>query len=117
MPFHDGVPNLLKYAFNMNGSGPDSTILPQQGVSGLPAVKTTQSNGETALRVEFIRSKNRGLVYTPERSSNLNDFTPIIGSETVTPIDDQWERVLVIETSPPAGPAKTAFARVRVNAP
>jgi Putative Ig domain len=117
VPFQDGVPNLVKYAFNMNGSGPDSTILTPQGVSGLPSVKTTQLNGATVLRVEFVRSRSRGLVYTPERSSNLIQFTPILGSQTVTPIDDQWERVVLTETSPPLGSSNTAFARVKVTAP
>ena len=39
-PFDDGVNNLLKYAFNLDLSGPDNRTLEPNGVSGLPFGET-----------------------------------------------------------------------------
>jgi len=96
-PYNDGVKNLLKYAFNMNLSGPDSRgLLPGTGTSGLPSITSTISGGITTLRVEFIRRRGSGLVYTPKRSHDLSSLSwvAISGVPTVTPIDANWERVV-----------------------
>lgn len=42
-PFNDGVPNLLKYAFNLNPNGPDSRILTTGiGTAGLPLLTVSR---------------------------------------------------------------------------
>ncbi len=115
-PFNDGVPNLLKYAFNMNASGPDVSVLTPVGSSGLPQVLLDESGEEPVLKVEFLRRKGSGLVYTPERATSLDAFTAMTGAQTVTPINSEWERVSVIETNPPTS-ASSGFARVRVTIP
>ena len=115
-PFSDGVPNLLKYAFNMNLAGPDSSTLAAGGSSGLPVTSLDESGPEPVLRVEFVRRKGSGLIYTAQHSTGLNAFEPMTGTTTVTDIDGQWERVVVEE---PCNPATTpqCFSRVAVEIP
>ena len=115
-PFNDGVENLLKYAFNMNAAGPDVSILSAGGSSGLPQITVDSSGAEPVLKVAFLRRKGSGLTYTPQRSDSLGDFTAMSGTQTVTSIDAQWERVSVEEPAPPAT-APRAFARVQVTLP
>ena len=115
-PFSDGVENLLKYAFNMNASGPDVAVLGTGGSSGLPQISVDTSGTEPVLKVEFLRRKSSGLIYTPQRSDSLGVFSAMTGTQTVTFINAQWERVTVEEPAPPAT-APSAFARVQVSLP
>ncbi|MCU0777190.1 MAG: choice-of-anchor D domain-containing protein [Akkermansiaceae bacterium] len=108
-PFHDGVPNLLKYAFHMNLTGPDRrTLVPTTGTVGLPVMRIVSGS----VRYEFLRRKNRGLIYTPQQSSNLSGsgWQAASGTTTVTSIDENWERV---EIQQPVGVAR--FFRVVVG--
>ncbi|MEI7908405.1 MAG: cadherin-like beta sandwich domain-containing protein [Verrucomicrobiota bacterium] len=117
-PFGDGVPNLLKYAFNMGLAGPNaSRLTPGSGNSGLPVFALTGGNGPPAvLRVEFIRRRNSGLIYLPQRSSSLGSFAPMTGTPVVTQIDADWERVVIEE--PAGSPVPSAcFSRVAVALP
>jgi hypothetical protein len=116
VPFNDGVPNLLKYAFNMNATGPDTSVLSAGGSSGLPQITIDSSGAEPVLKVAFLRRKGSGLIYTPQRSDNLGNFQAMTGTQTVTSIDSQWERVTVEEPAPP-DTAPSAFARVQVSLP
>ncbi|WP_294222193.1 tandem-95 repeat protein [Prosthecobacter sp.] len=118
-PFADGVPNLLKYAFNMPLTGPNvSGLAPGTGTSGLPAVTVPGTSGPPdAIRVEFIRRRNSGLIYTPLYSVNgLGNFIPMTAPETVTTIDANWERVVVNQPLGLPLPT-TTFSRVSVTAP
>ena len=114
-PFNDGVPNLLKYAFNMNATGPDVSVLATGGSSGLPKIMVDSSGTEPILRVEFLRRKGSGLIYTPQRSTTLGTFTAMTGTQTVSSINSLWERVSVVESAPPSG--ARSFARVQVSLP
>lgn len=92
MPFHDGVPNLLKFAFNMNPGAADvRTLVKGSGLVGLPAF--TLNGGQ--FTVEFLRRKNSGLIYNPKFSTNLGIYQPMTETPTVTGIDATWERVVV----------------------
>jgi len=114
-PFDDGVENLLKYAFNMNLAGPDSSrMVPGTGTSGLPAVMLAESSAGPVLRVEFVRRRGSGLVYTPKFSTDLSDFQPMTATEVVTPIDAKWERVTVEQPQDQEG-ADRGFALVEVT--
>lgn len=118
-PHDDGVENLVKFAFNMDLSGPDtSTMTPETGDSGLPVFEINDDGPSTVFQVEFVRRKGAGLVYTAKRSSTLTNgsFTPMTGAVTVTPINDQFERVSISE---PCDPATTprCFGRVEVTLP
>jgi hypothetical protein len=94
-PFHDGVQNTLKFAFNMNPAASDARTLVQgTGTAGLPAFTMNGSDPRT-FTVEFLRRKGSGLVYTPKNSTNLGTFVPMTGISTVTDIDANWERVII----------------------
>jgi uncharacterized delta-60 repeat protein len=115
-PFGDGVPNLLKYAFNMNGSRSDvSVLIAGTGESGLPIIDTPTSG---TFRFEFLRRVGSGLIYTPEMSGGLHSssWQPLTDTPTVIPINSEWERVIYEE---PYNPVITPqlFGRVQVNLP
>ena len=115
-PFHDGIQNLLKYAFNMNAKGPDASILSESSNSGLPRTTVNGTGEQPVLRVEFLRRKGVGLIYTAQRATSLADFEPMDGTETVTSIDAQWERVSIEAPFQPAD-APRAFVRLQVSQP
>ena len=117
IPFGDGVENLLKYAFNMNLAGPDArSMTAGTGTAGLPAFALVGTGAATEIRMEFLRRKGSGLIYTAKHSTDLTAFAPMTGTTTVTSINDQWERVLVQE---PCNPATTprSFGIVEVSLP
>ncbi|MEK7953478.1 choice-of-anchor D domain-containing protein [Luteolibacter soli] len=94
-PYHDGVANLLKYAFNMNGGGPDVHVMAADtGTSGLPRWSLI-SGGPLGhyLRVEYVRRKGAMISYDVMISEDLEnwDFPTVPHNATV--IDDDWERI------------------------
>lgn len=111
-PFGDGVPNLLKYAFNMNAAGPDASVLTLGGTSGLPRVAVDTTDGQTVIAFEFLRRRTGSLAYEAQESTDLADFTPLVGTVSTAPIDDDWERVII---TPAASASPTRFFRVRVT--
>jgi hypothetical protein len=100
----------------MNAAGPDVSVLTTGGASGLPQITVDTSGVEPVLKVAFLRRKGSGLIYTPQRSTTLFDFVAMTGTQTVTSIDAQWERVTVQETAPPTT-TSSSFARVEVRLP
>lgn len=120
-PFHDGVPNLLKYAFNLNGAGPDSHRMPTGGNSGLPDARPQGNGVGRTFRFEFVRRIGSGLIYTPQISGTLvagswvDVEAPMAFTETVPPTTDpQWERAVV---EVPIPDEDSEFGRVLVTAP
>jgi alpha-tubulin suppressor-like RCC1 family protein len=116
-PFNDGVPNLLKYAFNIPLTGPNvAPIIPGTSSGGLPAMGVNNTSGvPDSVRIEFIRRKNSGLIYTPQYAYTLTSFVPTTATPVVTSIDANWERVVVEQPLAPGQAA--AFCRVAVTAP
>jgi hypothetical protein len=111
VPFNDGVSNLLKYAFNMDLSGPSSGLMSIDGSSGLPRVFSTDDGEQRYWRIVYVRRKDSGLVYTPEQSETLQNlsFTPLIGIKTIESINDAWERVTEVVPWDPASTPKQFF--------
>lgn len=100
LPHAEGVENILKYAFNLNGSGPDLAVLAADtGLAGLPRFSFVNVSSQSHFKLEYLRRKGSGLSYTPKTSSTLlpGSFAPMGGIETVVDIDSQWERVVVLE--------------------
>lgn len=121
--FGDGVSNLLKYAFNMNLSGPDShQQAPGGPAGGLPVITTLPAaapNQLATLRFEFVRRTGSGLIYTPQKSTSLNNpaaWAPLTDTPTETPIDANWTRVVYEEPVDPAV-LPLCFGRVQVTVP
>ena len=120
-PAGDGVANLLKYAFNMLGSGlgqqpglatPNTSTLTPSGVSGLPFLSWSQDR----LSITFIRRKaatGSGISTFVEFSDTLGIWgTDAQATEASQSLDATFERVTVT-SSPHAGPQR--FVRVRVS--
>jgi hypothetical protein len=117
IPYGDGVANLIKYAFNMNGAGSDAhTLVRGSSISGLPCLSADDSAG--VFRYEFVRRKSSGLVYAPKQSTTLEQgaWVPMTGTTKVTDIDAEWERV-VIEQSYDPGVTPACFFTVEVALP
>ena len=116
-PAGDGLPNLLKFAFNLNPVTVDlRTLIAGSGAAGLPTVQRTGSGPGSVFRIEFIRRTTGGITYLPEKSTTLSSWAPITTTPTVTPIAPGWERVIIEEPADPATVDKI-FSRVRVTQP
>ncbi len=131
-PAGDGVPNLLKYAFNMLGSGlgqasalatPNAATLATNGTAGLPFASLGTGPDAGKLQLTYLRRKASaspapGIAYAVQFSNDLGVSDPwaVNGSatESVTSLDATFERVTVTDSS--VAPAKR-FVRVRVIAP
>ncbi len=126
-PDKDGIPNLLEYAFNLDPKVSGRQVVEAgTGTSGLPAVTLEEAeegdDEKPRLRIEFLRRRNSQLSYIPEFTSDLSSpsaWEAAGGVPEVTPVDDddEWERVIVKDEIPAAGPASKRFARVRVELP
>jgi hypothetical protein len=123
VPAADGTPSLLKYAFNMIGTGPgqaqnvnvsNNQNVGPSGTAGLPST-TTNSNG--TLAVTYIRRKasaTPGITYQVEFRDDLTTgswSTNGSATESVTSLDATFERVTLTDTV--SGGKR--FARVSVS--
>ncbi len=116
-PHDDGVENLLKYAFNMDLSGPDSSTFEDGGDSGLPASGLEEVDGETVWQVEYVRPKGSGLVYAPKKAASLDQaFEPMVGAVSTQDLGNGLERVTVSEPCDP-NTTPTCFSIVEVSVP
>jgi len=127
-PAGDGVENLLKYAFNMLGTGtgqvstlttPNAAVLTANGSAGLPFVSLLPAPG-SQLQITYIRRKATatpapGITYAVEFSEDLVSWAvnPLATETTVIDLDATFERVTVTDNV--ASPAKR-FVRVRITA-
>jgi len=103
-PSHDGISNLVKYAFNMapeagDSLAPNLTILdPVAGTTGLPAIRT---DSEGLLTITFVRRKATtlpGILYEVLTGEDLSDLQPLdLTDAIIEPIDATWERVTVTD--------------------
>ena len=97
IPAGDGINNLLKFAFNLDPTRHEWKILERgTGTTGLPHINVEKNGPDDFLRVEYLRRRGVStLAYAVIFSEALIDWEPASVSETVTPIDSQWERVVV----------------------
>ena len=125
-PAGDGVPNLLKYAFNMLGSDtgqaatlatPNASVLDPVGSAGLPYVSLL-SAPSSSLQITYLRRKastSPGITYAVEFTDDLVTWAVNpSATESVTSLDATFERVTVTDSV--ATPSKR-FTRVKVTAP
>lgn len=120
-PAGDGVPNLLKYAFNLLGSDvgqaptlaePNTALLTVSTTAGLPSAALTPR-----LTLSYIRRKpatNPGITYAVEFNDTLaadSWATNPFATESVTSIDATFERVTVTDSV--SAPVER-FVRVKV---
>jgi hypothetical protein len=113
-PDHDGVSNLLEFAYNMNPNVADAAPVSPAGTAGLPAAHyLTVSNG--ILEIEFLRRKGTtaaGLTYTAQFTDSLGNTWVNGLAPVVTSINADWERVKVRDSV--VGPNARRFGKVVV---
>ncbi|MBC8010017.1 MAG: putative Ig domain-containing protein, partial [Burkholderiales bacterium] len=126
-PAGDGIAHLLKYAFNMLGTGagqaedidlPNAAVLPPDGSAGLPFVALGTGPDAGKLQLTYIRRKsasNPGITYAVEFSDTLATWAAnLSATEVITTIDSTFDRVTVTDTTP--SPAKR-FGRITITTP
>jgi subtilisin-like proprotein convertase family protein len=114
----DGIPDLLKYAFNLSETGAGSrTLSAAPDNSGLPCLTCEDSGPTPVFRLEFVRRKNSGLLYTPLQMPEPGNRarSAMTGSTVVTDIDSNWERVSIEQPLNSAEPRR--FFTVEVTLP
>jgi hypothetical protein len=109
----DGIPNLLKYASNLNAS--EKVTYAEFQSKGLPRVEANTSRDR--LQVSFLRRKatsDPGISYSVEFSSNLVQWAAEGSAATVRWVDDVWELV-IWEDSVKLSESPRRYARVKVT--
>jgi hypothetical protein len=112
-PAGDGIPNLLKYALNLNPLG--------NGQSGLPAPSTMVIGGTTYLTLTYNQViQATDLTYTPEVSGDLQDWNSGLGyvaPVSVTPNGDGVTERVVVQDLTPVSAGAPRFIRLQVTGP
>jgi len=111
----DGISNLMEYALNLNPLvNQQVTMTAGTGLAGLPLVCVENVSGSDRLTVEFVRrTSGFGLTYTPLFSNDLQTWLAT-GTESVTSIDANWDRVKVVDSQTVSASSKR-FARLKVE--
>ena len=109
-PDHDGIPNLLEYAFNLNPKAADR--------SGLPVLGTTTVSGSQYLTLSYTQQTLTGdLTYAIQSSPDMavwSAVTPV----PVSAVDNGNGTQTVVVRDPVALDSSThRFLRVQVSAP
>ena len=117
-PDHDGLNNLVERAFNLHPrEGGRPQLATGSGASGLPATSLSGSQNSRRLNIAFLRRKgppDPGLTYQALFADSPDPdavWSPSSIQESVTAIDDFWERV-TIEDSQTGAPRR--FARIKL---
>jgi hypothetical protein len=125
-PSGDGVASILKFAFNMIGTGVGqkptlaeangATLNPVSGTAGLPVVGLDGSGRLTITYIRSIALPAPGISYAVQFKTAVSDPTWAVNpsaTESITPINASYERVVVTD-SIVANPSR--FVRVQVTA-
>lgn len=108
-PSSDGIPNLLRYAFNLSPNDGDllNAVSPRAmvpgGNRGLPTI--FQDPSDLNLKYQFVRrtsSSDPRVTYQVQDSANLDTWLPLEDAGNVESIDSDWERVTIdlVQPSP-----------------
>lgn len=95
-----GFSTLDAFAYGLDPSSHELTFLSEflTDTSGLPYIHLTESGPDAVLEVEHLRRKGVDeLGYQIEFSSNLIDWEAPENEETITNIDDTWERIALLD--------------------
>ena len=112
----DAVQNIFEYACNLDLTSSDyHRLVSGTGTSGLPTFQIEPTNSFQTLELEFLRRRGAvDLEYIPEFSGTLFSNVWKTGlTETVVPIDADWERVIVRDSETSETNA-ARFGRVRI---
>ena len=116
-PERDGTNNLLEFGLNLDPKLSDRVTMEAGiGLRGLPLI-ARESVAPFRATAEFVRRRAAalpGITYRFEFSSDASSSAnwTVSSGESVTPIDDKWERVKVTDT---VGNAAARFGRLVVT--
>lgn len=111
----NGVPNLVRYAFNLSANDPMAKVTPGTGTAGTPLIFFDKVNGR--LCIELVRRRadlHPEIGYHVEFCDKLGLWTPAGTVRSVSPIDSLFERV-VWEDEVTRASANSRFGRVRIS--
>jgi hypothetical protein len=113
MPEGDGIPNLLKYALNLN-----PTV---NSANGLPAGSMITVGGTNYLTLTYTQViPATGITYTPEVSGDMQTWNsgPLyLAPVSTTPNPGGVTETVVVQDLTPASPGAPRFMRLRVTGP
>lgn len=114
-PFRDQIPNLLKFAFNLDGSRNDQHVLTATSHSGLPRFFLQDTGDQQFFVVQYIRRRDGSLTYLPQWSPSLEaeSWQAFETAIRTTPIDESWERVT--QRTPVPEDQNSLFGRVDIR--
>ena len=116
-PFGDGVPNLLKYALNLDPSAADTTSMTASGTKGLPLVGVDATKHLTLTFVRRPASTSPGITYPVVVGTDLQTWTAnAAATESTTAIDAEFERVVVTDSVATSETGRR-FVRLQVTTP
>jgi ELWxxDGT repeat protein len=113
-PSGDGVPNLLKYAFNLNPALPDRTEWTPGHTKGLPSVTREVRNGQPRLSLRWLQRRGAAITCTPLLSNNLETWSLVTAPVEVTHLDDYWS-IFTVSAGIPQGSEARYYGAVRVS--
>jgi hypothetical protein len=106
----------MEYALNLDPlTNEQVSMTPGSGLRGLPSIRLENISGNDRLTIEFVRrtaGSGSGLTYTPQFSSDLEDWQAV-GTESVTAINSRWDRVKIVD-SLTTNDTSRRFARLKV---
>ncbi len=113
-PDHDGVPNLLEFAFNLPPQTAGTPLAVPGATGGLPWIREEVIDGARYFTMEYIRRKNAG-EFLPQTSTALAGwagagFTILNGPVSVS---SAYER-MKLRVGPPIIPGGKVFYRLAV---
>ena len=120
-PDHDGLLNLLEFAFNLPPLASDfHKLTPGSGMDGLPRITVVQVGGQPRLRFESVRRHHGGITYLPQASdamtaSGSDSCELLTGIPVITPINADWDRVVVEDVAGTG--SRNRLGRVKVTLP
>lgn len=110
-PGGHGVPNLIRYAFNMEPHAPTRENLPALG----RRVDAEEDGAETYVVLEYVRRKDADdITWALEGSEDLVEWLPISGRLDVEDAPDGGERVVAWDNVP-VSETRQRFIRLRVQ--
>ena len=120
---HDGVVNLLEFAFGTNPANPASGLAPLRYTGTFAGVGAIAAPGQPVIAIEgsdrralFVRRKDylaAGLTYTPQFSATLATWQD--GTSTTVLADDGTWQIVSVPFPAPTGGVVLHFVRLSVS--
>lgn len=117
-PSGDGISNLLRYACKLSPDDGDllkaasPQVMEPGGNAGLPAL--FRDPADQQLKYQFVRRTSTSgprITYETQHSGDLQSWSPLGNTESIEPINADWERVTITLDQPSPGYLRMAIQR------